>query len=177
MYRHLLDNAEKYLIDESRIAVMGDSSGGTMSAAICLLARDEGIQKPCGQLLLYPSVDMRGNTVSMEKYTDVPVVNAESIKAYKKIIHADKEESEKYYLSPAEASSLSDLPPAYVEPAEFDALHDEGVEYARALKKSGCEVTLNETKGTVHSFDMVKNSKVLAAAMKRRIDFLKKVFK
>ena len=175
MYRELLDNAEKYLIDESRIAVMGDSSGGTMSAAICLLARDEGIQKPCGQLLLYPSLDTRGNTASMEKYPDVPVVNAEAINAYKNIIHADKEEGKKYYLSPIEAESLSDLPPAYIEPAEFDALHDEGVAYAQALRRFGCEVTLNETKGTVHSFDMAKDSKVLAHAMDRRIDFLKKV--
>ena len=177
LYRHLIDSADKYLIDESRIAVMGDSSGGTMAAAICLLARDTGIQKPCGQLLMYPSLDTRGDTASMEKYPDVPVVNAEAIRAYKKIMNADKEEGAKYYLSPAEASSLSDLPPAYIEPAEFDALHDEGVAYAEALKRCGNEVILNETKGTVHSFDMAKDSKVLAAAMERRIGFLNKVLK
>ena len=113
----------------------------------------------------------------LEKYPDVPVVNAEAIRAYKKIMNADKEEGAKYYLSPAEASSLSDLPPAYIEPAEFDALHDEGVAYAEALKRCGNEVILNETKGTVHSFDMAKDSKVLAAAMERRIGFLNKVLK
>ena len=176
LYRYLLDNAGRYHIDRERIAVMGDSSGGTISAAICLLARDEGLQKPCAQLLLYPSLDTRGETLSMKKYPDVPVVNSEAVNAYKKILNADKEEGRKYYLSPIEASSLSELPPAYIEPAEFDALHDEGVAYAEALKEAGCEVELNETKGTVHSFDMAKDSRVFLAALDRRIEFLKRSF-
>jgi len=177
LYGYLVENAAKYHIDRERIAVMGDSSGGTISAAICLLARDEGIQKPCGQLLLYPSLDARGETASMKRYPDVPVVNSEAVNAYKRILNADREEGKKYYLSPIEAPSLSGLPPAYIEPAEFDALHDEGVEYAEALKEAGCEVELNETRGTVHSFDMAKNSRVFHAALDRRIEFLKRVFR
>ena len=104
------------------------------------------------------------------------MVNSEAVNAYKKILNAEKAEGRKYYLSPIEASSLSELPPAYIEPAEYDALHDEGVAYAEALKEAGCEVELNETKGTVHSFDMAKNSRVFLAALDRRIKFLERSF-
>ena len=177
VYKDLLSSRGSRKIDPERIAVMGDSSGGTIAAAIALLARDEGIQAPLAQLLLYPSLDGRGETESMQRYPDVPVVNAEAIRAYKRILRMDEQECVKYYNSPTEAASLKGLPPAYIETAEFDALHDEGVEYAKKLKASGCSVTLNETRGTVHSFDMAKNSQVLAKAMARRIGFLKEYFR
>ncbi|MBQ7725220.1 MAG: alpha/beta hydrolase, partial [Lachnospiraceae bacterium] len=175
VYRYLLSNEEEFGIDVKHVAVMGDSSGGTISAAVCLLARDYGIQAPAGQALLYPSLDTRGNTGSMEKYTDVPVVNSDAIRSYMKIIKSDKEEGVRFYTSPAEATSFEGLPPAYIETAEFDALHDEGVEYADLLEKAGCRVILNNTRGTVHSFDMAKDSTVLKEALNRRMEFLNSV--
>lgn len=175
VYRYLISNAEEFGIDVRHVAVMGDSSGGTISAAVCLLCRDEGIQAPAGQALLYPSLDTRGNTESMEKYTDVPVVNSDAIRSYMKIIKSDKEEGVRFYTSPAEAASFEGLPPAYIETAEFDALHDEGVEYADLLEKAGCRVILNNTRGTVHSFDMAKDSTVLKEALNRRMEFLNSV--
>ena len=119
---------------------------------------------------------MRFNTPSMKKYTDVPVINADAINAYRKIVHSDWSEGNKYYQSPAEAESFKGLCNTYIETAEFDALHDEGVEYARALEKDGVNVILNETKGTVHCFDMAENSSILMEAMNKRIGFIKDLF-
>lgn len=176
VYRHLLDNSDDYHIDPSHIAIMGDSSGGTMTAALTLLTRDLGLTMPVGQLLLYPSLDSRKDSESMESFSDVPVVNADSINVYRKIIKADRSEGNKYYISPAEAESLAGLPRSYVETAEFDALHDEGVAYAKRMIKEGNDVILNETKGTVHSFDMAQESTILAGVMEKRIGFLKEIF-
>ncbi len=173
VYKSLLNASRLRKIDPDRTAVMGDSSGGTIAAAICLLSRDEGIRTPAAQLLLYPSLDGRGETGSMKKYPDVPVVNAEAIRIYKRILRVDEAECIKWYNSPMEADSFAELSPAYIETAEFDALHDEGVEYARKLKKAGCSVTLNETRGTVHSFDMAKDSPVFLDALDKRIGFLR----
>ena len=69
------------------------------------------------------------------------------------------------------------MPPTYVETAEFDCLHDDGILYADRLSKENCEVVLNETKGTVHAFDMAKDSAVLKEAMERRAGFIKECFK
>ncbi len=167
---------ERYSVSPEKTAIIGDSSGGTMTAAVALLARDGLAPAPAGQLLLYPSLDMRYNTPSMKKYRDVPIVNGEAIDSYRKIVRSDWSEGNKYYMSPTEAESFEGLCDAYVETAEFDALHDEGVEYAEKLKAAGVRVVLNETKGTVHSFDMAKNSSIVAEAVKSRLDFLHQIF-
>lgn len=80
------------------------------------------------------------------------------------------------YASPIEAEDLSGLPPAYIETAEFDSLHDEGVMYAQALQTAGNPVELNETKGTIHGFEMAEKSKITANSVQRRVAFLKRVF-
>ncbi|MCR5788663.1 MAG: alpha/beta hydrolase [Lachnospiraceae bacterium] len=176
VYRYLILNGTDLGIDTERVAAMGDSSGGTMTAALALLARDRDITPLAAQVLLYPSIGLDYETQSMKEFTDVPVVNAEAIAAYHKMLRTDKDADE-FFVHPASASSHKDLPPTYLETAEFDALRDEGIAYAELLRKNGCEVTLNQTKGTVHAFDMAKDSRVLAEAMDKRIAFLNRVLK
>ncbi|MCR4656734.1 MAG: alpha/beta hydrolase [Lachnospiraceae bacterium] len=174
VYGYLLQNGKDLKIDTGRIVAMGDSSGGTMTAALSLLAREHGITPPAGQVLLYPSIGLDHETQSMKDYRDVPVVNSEAIEAYHRMLRSDKDAAE-FFVHPASAASLENLPPAYVETAEFDALRDEGIEYAGLLEKNGCDVTLNRTKGTVHAFDMAKDSRVLAEAMDQRMAFINRV--
>jgi len=64
----------------------------------------------------------------------------------------------------------------HIETAEFDCLHDDGILYAEKLREAGAEVTLNETKGTMHGFDIVQNAETTKAALAARIEFMKKVF-
>ena len=67
------------------------------------------------------------------------------------------------------------LPPAYIETAEFDCLHDDGILYADLLQKAGIEVSLNETKGTMHGFDIATKAPTTLEAMAQRIDFMKRM--
>jgi acetyl esterase/lipase len=64
------------------------------------------------------------------------------------------------------------LPPTYIETAEFDPLHDEGVNYAAKLKDNNVEVVLNETKGTVHGYDILSKSEIVKEAYARRKSFI-----
>ena len=175
VYTELQNNSGKYGIDPAKIFVIGDSAGGNLAAAITLLARDRGLIMPKGSLLLYPSLDMRFKTESMNEFSDVPIINSEAINAYRKIVQSDREEGLKYYYSPSEAESLSGLCPMYVETAEFDPLHDEGVDFAKRLKAEGNDVTLNKTRGTVHAFDMAKGSSIQRAAVEERVKFIKRL--
>ena len=172
IYKKLLNSPEKFHIDPEKIIVAGDSAGGTLAAALCLMARDRNINLPLAQALFYPSLDVRLNTESMKKYTDVPVCNAESIREYYKLCRPEEYYGSNDYRSPVEAASLKGLPDAYIETAEFDALHDDGIAYAKRLKAEGCNVVLNETKGTVHAFEMAKNSEITKAILRQRIDFM-----
>ena len=173
IYKCLIDTPERFHIDPDKIIVTGDSAGGTLAAALCLMARDRNAHLPLAQALFYPSLDVRLNTESMKRYTDVPVCNAESIREYYRLCRPEEYYGNNAYRSPIEADSLKGLPAAYIETAEFDALHDDGVAYAKRLESEGCNVVLNETKGTVHAFEMAKNSEITKAILKQRIEFMR----
>ena len=79
-------------------------------------------------------------------------------------------------LLPVEADSFAGLPPAYIETAEFDCLHDDGILYAEQLRAAGIAVTLNETRGTMHGFDIVQHAKTTKAALAARIAFMRARF-
>ena len=175
-YKHLRENASEYNINPEKIVVAGDSAGGTLCAALCLMARDRNLPLPYAQMLFYPSLDASLSSESMKKYTDVPIVNAKAVREYYKMCRMDAYKGNRDYASPAEAESLKGMPPSYVETAEFDCLHDDGIKYANRLRDSGCDVVLNETRGTVHAFDMAKNSRILENVMQQRISFLRDVY-
>ncbi len=65
---------------------------------------------------------------------------------------------------------------AYVETAALDCLRDEGIAYASALEAAGAPVELNETKGTMHGFDVVKKAPASEESVTARIDYMKSCF-
>lgn len=81
------------------------------------------------------------------------------------------------YASVVEVEDLSDLPNTYMETAEFDCLHDDGIHYAQLLNQNPISVTLYETKGTMHGFDMAGKSPVTIKSVHKRTEFLKKIFR
>lgn len=169
-------NAEKLKIDRMKIAVGGDSAGGTLAAAVCQMARDRGTEIPCFQLLVYPVTDSRMQSESNEKYTDTPMWNSKLSKKMWSGYLTDSNIPDIAYASPMEAKCFEHLPEAYVETAEFDCLHDEGVDYANALSEADIDVTLNETKGTIHGFDIVLKAPTTKAAVAARIKYMQNHF-
>ena len=169
-------NANRLRINKEKIAVGGDSAGGALAAAVCQIARDRGTELPLSQLLVYPVTDRRMCYDSCHNYTNTPMWNAKlSVKMWQGYVQ-DENVSNIAYASPMEAVSFKDLPTAYVETAEFDCLHDEGVAYARALQAAGVQVILRETSGTMHGFDIVENAPTTKAAINSRISFLRECF-
>ena len=131
---------------------------------------------PLFQLLVYPVTDRRMNYDSCRKFTDTPMWNAKlSVKMWQGYVQ-NENASDIAYASPMEADRFDGLPSAYVETAEFDCLHDEGIAYADALRAAGVDVMLNETCGTMHGFDIVEKAPTTRAAVKARIEFMKKHF-
>ena len=172
--RFAFDNAEKYGF--SKIGVGGESAGGALSAAVCLMARDRGTDAPAFQLLVYPATDMTMNTESNRKYTDTPVWNSELSKMIWPAYVPDTNSEDLCYASPMKAKDFSRLPPAFVEVAEFDCLRDEAINYANAMIDGGVEVEMFETKGTMHGFDNIMNAPTSIMAINKRVEFMKKHF-
>ncbi len=174
--RWTFENADKLNIDKAKIAVGGDSAGGALAAAVCQMARDRGTDMPLFQLLVYPVTDRRMNYDSCCKFTDTPMWNAKlSVKMWQGYVQ-DENAPDIAYASPMEAKIFENLPSAYVETAEFDCLHDEGIAYAEVLRKAGVSVELNETQGTMHGFDIVEKAPTTKAAVANRIDYMQRCF-
>ena len=69
---------------------------------------------------------------------------------------------------------VSFMPKTYIETAEYDCLHDEAIDFAKKLEKQQIEVVLNETKNTMHGFDM-KNGKITQKVVKERMELIEKI--
>lgn len=174
--RWTFENAERLRIQKGKISVGGDSAGGALAAAVCQMARDRGTALPLSQLLVYPVTDRRMDYDSCRNYTDTPMWNAKlSVKMWQGYVQ-NADAPNIAYASPMEAASFRGLPTAYIETAEFDCLHDEGIAYARALQATGVQVILHETRGTMHGFDIVENAPTTQAAIASRVAFLRDCF-
>ena len=170
------DHADELGIDATRIGLGGDSAGSTLAVGVCMMARDR--LHPVRfrfQMLPYPFLDARNNSESCRKYTDTPMWNSSLSDRIAPMTRVDKSSPGYVYYSPVEAESFDGLPPAYIETAEFDCLHDDGILYARLLQEAGIPVVLNETRGTMHGFDIVTNAPTTRAAMAQRIAFMKRM--
>ena len=173
---YLYEQANTFGIDKEKIAIGGDSAGATLSVAVCSMVKEQNHPiRFVFQLLPYPFLDMRGESASNKKYTDTPMWNAKLSKKIGPLVQVKEDDPTRFYYSPVEAESFGYLPPAYIETAEFDCLHDEGEAFANRLKESGVEVEYYATKGTIHGFDIVKKSEVVDEAVRRRIAFLRRV--
>ena len=159
---------------DSPIAVGGDSAGGTLSMAICLMAHDQDVPVPCAQLLMYPYVGHCGETESLRSFTDAPLLSSRDMAQYEEWYGSDPDRRKLAYRSPIEAEDFSIFPLTYIETAEFDGLRDGAVLCAEKLRENGVSVKLNNTKGTVHGYDIMLRSEIVKAQVTRRIGFLKK---
>jgi len=175
LYRHLKDHAEALGIDPDRIGISGDSAGGSIAALICCRWEKEGIGMPCLQMLAYPVTDAEMRTESMKRYTDTPKWNA-----------LDNERMWQYYCgedpdlrkqaSPMHAAIPEKMPPTYIETAQFDCLHDEGLLFAQRVKEAGADVEINDTQGTFHGYDDAIDTQIVRKNVERRIAFLRRWF-
>ena len=169
------ENSEKLGIDKSRIGIGGDSAGSALSVGVCMMARDRKHPiKFIFQMLPYPFLDARNNSESCKKFKDTPMWNSSLSDRITPMTKPDRTKPYYVYYSPVEAESFEGLPPAYIETAEFDCLHDDGILYAEKLRSAGIPVTLNETHGTMHGFDIVQNAPTTKSALEERISFMKK---
>jgi acetyl esterase len=161
VYLWAIAEADELGIDVSRIAVAGSSAGGALAAAVALMSRDRGDRVPAFQSLLYPVIDDRMITPSMIRFVDIQGWNrrnSEYMWTHYLGERIGKDVSP--YAAPARARDLRGLPPAYVMTADYDALRDEGIDYAQSLLQAGVTVELHHYPETFHAFDTTAESEV-----------------
>jgi len=154
-------------LDPARIAVGGDSAGGTLAAACALQARDVGL-KLALQLLFYPGTCAHADTPSHRTFGKGFVLEAEHIAYFFDLYipnHADRDD---WRFAPLNAPDVDGVAPAWFCLAECDPLVDEGLAYADRLRAAGVAVDLELYRGVTHEF--IKMGRVLPQARQAHLD-------
>jgi acetyl esterase len=142
--------------DPSHVAVVGDSSGGNLVAALTLRLRARGDPQPAMQVLLYPALDATCSAASSRRYATGCGLTAKQMAWYwDQYIggaHAAGAARDDAELSPVAARDVSGLARAVIAVAEADVLHDDGVAYANHLTARGVPVETIECAGMIHGF-------------------------
>jgi acetyl esterase len=141
-------------IDRTRLAVGGESAGGSLAAAVAQVARDAGRSPIDRQVFIYAGFDPAGRYPSMASVDPPPILAPADIDWCHRHYFGDPAEMADPRASPIRGN-LRGLPPALIMVAEFDPLHDEGVAFADAMRSAGCEVELRRYPRQPHGFLML----------------------
>jgi acetyl esterase len=139
-------------IDAARLLVGGDSAGGNLAAVVAIAAREGKGPAISGQVLIYPATDFAMTHPSHSEPETSILLTHSVIRWFRDHYLNGAADIHDWRASPARASSLIGLPPAYVLTAGADPLRDEGEEYARRLKDAGVAVTHRSFPGQFHGF-------------------------
>jgi acetyl esterase len=148
--RWLAAHARALGLDGTRLAVGGDSAGGTLAAVCAIHARDIGLRLR-QQLLITPGTTAHADTPSHHRFAQGYLLDADGIQWFfdQYIAHAERRD---WRFAPLHADDLEGVAPACVLLAECDPLVDEGLAYADRLRAAGVRVELELTRGVTHDF-------------------------
>lgn len=147
----LFGQARALGVDPARMAVGGDSAGGTLAAATALHARDRG-RTLALQLLVYPGVSHDQDTESHRRFASGFLLDAETVQWFFGHYLRGPEDRHDWRFAPLLAPSVAGTAPACVILADHDPLHDEGVRYVERLRAAGVPVDLHVHRGMIHAF-------------------------
>ncbi|MDE4132357.1 alpha/beta hydrolase [Phaeobacter sp. QD34_3] len=151
-YRALLDHAEDLGIDPARLAVGGDSAGANLTASLLHSLSEGGLPLPQAQLLIYPAVDARLTSASVQALHDHALLSRPRMEWYMDQYVPQGQDRLAPEISPLMSPCLAGQSQAFVLVAGHDPLWDDGLSYAAALEQAGVPVTVSRYPGQIHGF-------------------------
>jgi len=152
----VVENAGEIGVDTDRIALVGDSAGGSLVVSICLLARQKGGPKVAFQVVVYPALTMTDGTEfpsRTELGTGEYFISLEDFAFFRDLYLTDEgKEARDPLVSPIYADNYRGFPPALVIAAGYDPCVDENKLYAQRLTADGVPVTYQCFESTIHPF-------------------------
>ena len=176
------EHGDEINVDGRRLAVVGNSVGGNMTAVTAIKAKENGGPEIKLQIMMWPIVDADFETESYQQFGRDRFLSAPLMKWMYDMYIADPGKRKGIHASPLRASieELKGLPPALIQVAENDILRDEGEAYGRKLDEAGVEVTTIRYDGMIHDFGLLNGlanepgtrslSRHAAAELKERLE-------
>lgn len=154
-------------LDQGRIAVGGDSAGGTLAAVLAIMARDAKLRLAL-QLLFYPGTTAHQDTPSHKTFGHGFVLESHSISYLFDHYIPSRSDREHWWFAPLLAPDVDGVAPCWLGLAECDPLVDEGLAYADRLRMAGVPVDLEIYRGVVHEF--IKMARAVPEALQAHQD-------
>lgn len=152
----ICQNQFVYPIRTKDITVMGDSAGGNLATAVCMMARDRGEFKVGAQILIYPVTNSDYSETS--PYPSVHenghdyVLTSGKMRDFVKLYEREESDRLNPYFTPLMSEDLSNVATTLVITAQYDPLRDEGEAYGRLLREAGNKVRIHRVSKVIHGF-------------------------
>lgn len=150
-YEWAVKNTSSIKGDPNKIAVVGESAGGNLAAAVSMMARDKGLQLPVHEVLVYPIAGYDFNTESYKESEKVKPLDSGLMKWFFENYLNNSADGKSPMISLVTAD-LKGLPPTTIIGAQYDPLRTEGKTLADNLTKAGVKTDYKLYNGTTHEF-------------------------
>ena len=153
----VVEHGDEIGVNGKNIAVVGNSVGGNMTAAVTLMAKEKKGPEIKLQVMLWPVTDANFETDSYQELGEERFLTKKMMMWFWDNYLPDKNARKEIYASPLQAGlkQLKGLPPTLIQTAENDVLRDEGEAYARKLNEAGVPVTLTRYQGLIHDYGLL----------------------
>ena len=167
---YMRDRAAELGIRSDQLMVGGESAGGGMAAALCMLAHDRGEVNIAFQMPLYPMLDDRDTPSSRDNHA--PVWNTRrNHRAWRRYLReAYGTEEVPCYAAPARRQSFEGLPPCYTYVGEIEPFRCETEDYIRRLREAGVDANIDVYPDWFHAYDVYRPGKKIVREAIRRFE-------
>ncbi len=172
---YLRDHAEELGVRPDQIMVGGESAGGGMTAALCMLARDRGEVAVSFQMPLYPMLDDRDTESSRDN--KAPNWNTKrNHRAWKRYLReAYGTDLVSYYAAPARCTDYRGLPPCYTYVGDIEPFYRETCDYVKHLRDAGVRAEADVYPGWFHAYDILfpttKEARTAIARFESKVEY------
>ena len=162
------NNAASLSIDPARILIVGESAGGGLAAGTALLARDRGFPTLTNQVLVYPMLDDRMETVSSQMLDREGTWDRNDNLYGWTALLGDRRGGPDVlpYAAPARAQDLAGLPATFIDVGSAESFRDESIIFAQRLSEAGVSVEFHLWAGGFHVFDLMAPQAAVSRAMR-----------
>ncbi|KJH60163.1 alpha/beta hydrolase [Pantoea agglomerans] len=144
-------------VDGKRLALVGNSVGGNMVAAVALQAKQFKTPAIRYDVMLWPVTDARFDTASYDQFADGHFLTKNMMKWFWDNYTVSEKDRNNILASPLRATTeqLKGLPPTLIQTAELDVLRDEGEAFGRKLDAAAVPVTVTRYNGMIHDYGLL----------------------
>ena len=152
---YMKEHAYELSINKNQIMVGGESAGGGLCVAVCMMARDKKDVNVSYQMPLYPMLDNLDTKTSYDNHGKVWNTRRNHL-AWRLYLRKDAKNKVSPYAAPSRQDDYSKLPPAYTFVGKGEPFYAETCSYIKNLNDANIEASMDIYESNMHAFDMLK---------------------